>query len=147
MNKDKGFTLVELMIVVAIIGVLTAIAFPSYDSFMKKGRRADAKTGVSIVIDRLERYNAQQSTYTDNFANLNLTGISEEGHYDFTIAVTNGGRDYLVTATPRSTGDQTEDTTTGAGDCTQLTIDSTGLKMAIGALDPTGTDDTIPDCW
>ena len=60
MKKQNGFTLIELMIVVAIIGVLSAIAYPSYQSYMKKSARADAKVGLTKLADKQERFYLQK---------------------------------------------------------------------------------------
>ena len=152
MKKYNGFTLVELMIVVAIIGVLSAIAFPSYNSYMKKSGRADAKVGMSKLADKQERYYLQNNTYTNLFtaAGLNTSNISEEGYYAFSITPTAAAdlvKGYVITATAIATKSQAGDTTTSAGDCTQLVLDSTGIKSAPLSNDEFGTDPAVPDCW
>lgn len=131
MKKYNGFTLIELMIVVAIIGVMSAIAFPSYNSYMNKSRRADAKVGLSKIADRQERYYLQQDTYTTDLGALKISTTSEEGYYTLAVdtADTNG---FIATAT--AIGTQSKDT-----DCKTLSLSSTGLKTATG-------DDTTK-CW
>jgi len=133
-TKNSGFTLIELMIVVAIIGIIGAVAFPSYDSYMKKSRRADAKVGLAKIVDRQERFYIQNNVYTTAFADLGFTdGNSEEGYYLFSITTTNAGnpQDYEISA--KTTGalknSQSGDDDTSAGDCTTMTLDSTGLKL------------------
>ena len=136
MKKYNGFTLIELMIVVAIIGVISAIAYPSYSSYMKKARRADAKVGLSKLADRQERFYLQNNTYTDLFtaAGLNTSQTSEEGYYKFSIpsADVNG---FVITATAL-TGQSTDI------DCKTMSLSSTGLKTATAG---TGGDEN--KCW
>ena len=126
-KQQKGFTLIELMIVVAIVGIIGAIAFPSYDSYMKKSRRSDAKVGMSKIADREERYYINNNAYTTTITDLGFPdNQSENGYYSFAISSTNPRADYTITATAQ--GAQTKDTDTSAGDCRTMTLDSTGLK-------------------
>jgi len=136
MKKNKGFTLIELMIVVAIIGVMSAIAFPSYDSYMKKSRRADAKVGLSKIADKQERFYLQNNTYTNSFAaaGLNTSNTSEEGYYSFAISSADLVSGFIITATAGSS--QANDT-----GCTTMTLSSTGAK------EPNGDPATEKDCW
>jgi len=128
MKKNRGFTLIELMVVVAIIGVISAIAFPSYNSYMKKSRRADAKVGLSKLADKQERYYLQQNTYATSTADLGLANpvVSDEGYYNITVKAGAGTAGFTLSAV--AVGVQTSDTTTSAGDCTTMTLSSTGAK-------------------
>ena len=67
---QSGFTLIEMMIVVAIIGIISAIAIPSYTSYLKKARRADAKVSLTKMADAQERWYLQKSTYTNSVADV-----------------------------------------------------------------------------
>jgi len=62
-NTNQGFTLIELMIVLAILGILASIAYPSYREAMLKGKRADARAAIADVMQQQERYMTQRNTY------------------------------------------------------------------------------------
>ncbi|MDZ7892002.1 MAG: type IV pilin protein [Rhodoferax sp.] len=64
-KHSKGFTLIEVMITVAIVGILAAIALPSYNSAVLKGRRAQARTDLVSLLQQQERFATQRNTYQD----------------------------------------------------------------------------------
>ncbi len=79
-----GFTLIELVIVIVIVGILMAVALPGYQESMRKGRRADAKAGLMDAVNRQERFMLDRSAYTRDMDELGFGAdpmISEEGHY------------------------------------------------------------------
>ena len=124
--NNKGFSLVELMVVLAIIGVLSAIAYPSYDSYMKKSRRADAKIALQAMADKQERFYLQNNTYTTNTANVGGTG-TEKNYYVLSIDSADVNA-FALTATAVAGGAQATDTTTNNGDCTVIQLTSAGAK-------------------
>ncbi len=127
--KNKGFSLIELMIVLAIIGILSAIGYPSYDSYMKKSRRADGKIGLQRMADRQERFYLQNNTYTTAAASVGGTA-TDENYYVLSIdsADVNG---FALRATAVPGGPQAGDTTTNHGDCTILQLDAAGAKTPV----------------
>lgn len=103
LKKSKGFSLIELMIVVSIIGILAAIGIPSYQAQLKKGRASTAQGDLLNLAQRVEQYKT---------GNYSYTGVSAAGVYsagsptnaatpDFNLAVSvqNAGRNYLLSAT------------------------------------------------
>lgn len=130
-NRAYGFTLVELMIVVAIIGILAAIAYPSYRQYAVKANRSAAQQFMMTIANREEQYLLANRTYVsaaDNAAitaNLNLPIPSEtNGKYTFKVdGVSSTPPSYTVTATPVTGSTQESD---GA-----LTLDETGAKTPV----------------
>ena len=144
MSNDKGFSLIELMIVVAIIGVIGAIALPSYDSYMLKSRRADAKVGLSKVADKQERYYLQNNIYAANTSLLGLSNpwVTDEGYYEITVDAGADASGFTLSATAVADGPQTNDDSTGHGDCTVMKLSSTGVKEG-----PVGETPLSDACW
>lgn len=124
--KDTGFTLIELMIVIAILAILTAIAVPIYTNQVEKTRRADAVSSLMATAQELERCFTRTSTYQGC---VSSPTDSEDGYYEITITAT--ATTYDLTAAPQ--GSQTGD------DCGSFTLDHLGNKGDGG-----GTGDR---CW
>jgi type IV pilus assembly protein PilE len=136
-NRQIGFTLLELMIVVAIIGIISAIAYPSYTEQVRKTKRADLTGDLLECSGILERRFTVNRTYGPTAANVFCDSIDNN---DYAITVvgteetnsrTNG---FLITAAPSVDGGMTSDTK-----CTSFTLDHLGIKGASG-------DDTDA-CW
>lgn len=111
LNDMRGFSLIELLITVAIIAILSTVAYPSLQSYVLKSHRPDAMDCIQDMALRLERFYAENATYTDDESLLGYAGngpqLSNERYY--TCAVTNAAATtYVVTATPRQ--GQTADT-------------------------------------
>ena len=129
----RGFTLVELMIVVVILSIIAAVAYPSYKEHVRKARRTDAKAMLMQVAQQQERWFTRKHTYAPDLSALgfvNDTEPSEDGHYNVSISVPGGCSSglvvscYLVTATAVSGGLQANDT-----GCTSMTIDERGQEL------------------
>ncbi len=102
MREQSGFTLIELMVVVAVIAIIAAIALPSYTEHVKAGRRAAALSAVADLQLQQERWRAEHTTYG---ATGNLTMPEASLFYTYAVA---GGATYSATATPK--GKQAGDT-------------------------------------
>ena len=143
-HAAAGFSLIEVMIVLVIIGVLLLVAVPGYQDGMKKSRRADGMRDLMELVSRQERFYAQNSTYTKDIntaAGLNFRPdsgaddptISSEEHYTLSV-VACAGKDaddfdtcYQLRAAPRE-GQVTDP-------CGTLTVDSRGVRGHTGSPD------------
>ncbi len=132
-TAQQGFTLIEVMIVVAIIGILAAIAYPSYDEYVKRGNRTEGQAFLSDVAARQERYFSQNNKYITAVSDIAKLGLSNAnsptGKYTITIAAGGGG--YVLTATQQF----------GDTKCGNLTLNALGEKGR------TGTGKTLEECW
>jgi type IV pilus assembly protein PilE len=131
MNKQtRGFTLIELMIVIAILAIIVAFAWPSYLEHVRKSRRAEGTVHLLELADRMERYYSDQGTYagaTLGPAEADLyVAVSENGYYNLAITVQDNVS-FTVTAAPTTKGNQDDDT------CGTFTLTSTGLTSADGS--------------
>jgi type IV pilus assembly protein PilE len=155
----KGFTLVELMIVVVIASILLAVAVPAYTSSLRKSRRSDAKTALLDLAGREERYlSTNPAGYSANPADLGLPGIgvanpigTSQYYYISVICVTAAGAAaacntpaaastlagpaFVITALPMAGTTQQ-----GDAQCTSFSVDSGGQQFAQGTL-------TAAQCW
>lgn len=103
----KGFTLIELMIVVAVVAVLAAIAIPSYQEYIRRSQRAEARAEVLKAEGWLERFYTENNRYSSNAANNAnttfsgiFTSVPAGGSARYTIGLTVNATTYSITATP-----------------------------------------------
>ena len=123
-KKAGGFTLFELMIVVAIIGIIAAIAYPSYTSQVMKSERADAKAALLETAQNLERCYTEYNAY-NNAACITLPITSPEGYYRIDDDISpRPASNYRLKATPLA-GSVTSD-----NDCKKFTLDNTGAQLS-----------------
>lgn len=133
-RRDRGFILIELMIVVVIAGVLAMIAIPSYQASVIKSRRADGRVALNDTAQRLERCYTQFGGYDADECPIEDEEeiTSQEGFYIVTVAVPDAAT-YTLTAAPQ--GAQADDE-----ECGSLEIDNTGARDITG-------DGEIERCW
>ena len=140
-----GFTLIELMIVVGVVGILAIVAYPSFQDSVRKSRRADAIAGLNQLQQVQERVRGQQPSYADAVATMPgpPPATSPERHYVLavTAASANG---YSMRATASASSPQFADTKCRA---LQVTMDrgsiTTSSLNAVGDLDTTNAN----RCW
>lgn len=139
-STPQGFTLLELLIVVAIMGILASIALPAYQNSVLRSGRAEAKSELLQVASDQERYFSNFNSYVDDATPLNTPVVAgrdrttQNGFYAISVAACGAGaitNCFLATATAQN--DQTADV------CTTLTISNTGARGATG--------DTTNECW
>ena len=142
----KGFTLIELMIAVVIVGILAMIAYPSYTAHIQKTKRSDAKVALQEVAQRQESYFLREYSYAKDLTQLGYPASSHDNLYTLAVTSTPAGcsglkanacSGFSVTATAASGKAQ-------AGDkaCQSFTLDNRGTKAA---KDNTNTASTV--CW
>ena len=137
-RKMAGYTLLEILITLAIIGIIAAVALPSYRASSLRAARAEAKTALMETAADQERFYSANTSYSVNALPLanppQETKASRDGHYQITVAACASGtiaNCFVATATPL--GDQAND------ECTTLTLTNTGIRGATGA--------STEECW
>ena len=146
--KSRGFTLTEIMIVVAIIGILAAIAYPSYQDSVRKSRRADARAVVMEAAQFMERFYTENFCYSNRRTPTGCNGAavalpapltvspsgSAAGTQYYNITLTNlAATTFTLNAAP--TGVQSSDT-----GCGTLSLTNTGAKTVSGSK-------PVTECW
>ncbi|HSV54221.1 MAG TPA: type IV pilin protein [Burkholderiaceae bacterium] len=124
MRRSSGFTLIELMVAVAVIGILAAIAYPSYQDQIRKSRRAEAQSTLMSIAGRQQQFLLDTRSYADSVATLNLNvPTSVSPHYTVTITVSAATSTLpAFTATAAPIGRQVSDK------CATLTVTHSGAK-------------------
>lgn len=135
-----GFTLIELMVVVVIVGILATIAYPSYNRYMIQTRRSDAHTALTRIAAAQEKFFTDCNWYATQFGTprncgtgpasgvLGVNGgLSTDGHYQLAI-VSATATAFTISAGPAPGSPQVADT-----ECTAFTLTSTGAKGALGS--------------
>lgn len=133
-STQRGFSLIELMIVVAIISTIAMLAYPSYSDYVKRSNRSEGQAMLSDAAAAQERYYAQNFAYITtaaNIAKLNIKTTSPNGKYTLTVSTVAGDGGYTLTGTQKFS-----DT-----DCGNLTL------TALGTRGRSGSKKTVEECW
>jgi type IV pilus assembly protein PilE len=147
LRRTDGFSLIELMVVVAIIGLLAGVAYPSYLEQITRGKRAEGKVALLKAAQLQERNYVASSTYADTaglaalfrpgYAGTIYSGedaTSNRGNYVITVVLGNQAQDFTLTATPNAAVNFSDPK------CGNLTLTSAGVQGENGTL-------TVADCW
>lgn len=142
----RGFSLIELLLAVVILGVLAVVALPAFQDQMRKSRRADAFAALAQVQQAQERWRASQPAYATTLASLGLAGLgtaTAQGLYSVAIDAA-GASSYRITATALSTGSQA-----GDDDCQRLRVEmNAGTLAYLSACASCGSTFTATGgCW
>jgi type IV pilus assembly protein PilE len=139
-SAARGFTLIELMITVAIVAILATIASTSYNSQVQKSRRTDARSAVLDLAGREEKLFSTTNAYSAAASDLGYAAVGTpwpinigSNYYNVSVTVGNPATTYVITATPINS--QASDT-----QCTTLFVDQTGLQSSTGSA-------TTATCW
>lgn len=149
-NKTQGFTLIELMIAVVVVAILAAVAVPSYQEYIRKGKRSDGRAMLFDLASKQERFYTQFSSYSGTLVRPTpcsgaacglglIDNTSPENYYTVTLTATPAGcstagtlcTGYTVTATPSGWVDDK---------CTSLSLTHAATKGATGS-------ETVEYCW
>lgn len=134
--NQHGFTLIELVIAIAIVGIIASIAIPSYTSYVTRANRVGATTELMVDAALIEKYYSANNTYDDaTLANINAAAVSENDLYNMSLSNL-GARTFTITAT--AIGSQASDDV-----CDAFTLNQNGDKGAVNS----SNGDSSSECW
>ncbi|OHU86755.1 MULTISPECIES: type IV pilin protein [Pseudoalteromonas] len=131
-NRMDGFTLLEALIVLVILGIVLSIAYPSYQTHLMKAARAEAMVLLLDAANRQEQYFIDNRVYTSTLSDIGVPEKTENGYYSLSVTVNDD--EFEVKAKPIA-GPVKDDQ-----QCTELTINELGQKLSSGS----GTNEL---CW
>lgn len=146
MKPAQGFTLIELMIAVALIAIISAFAYPNYIKHVQRAKRVDAQTAVLEAAQRQEAYYIRNNSYAKDLTQLEYNSSSSEGLYNLALSATPNGctgnhttvcTGFEMSATPVTTKPQAQDS-----ECQGFKVNQLGTKTATDANNNASTK-----CW
>lgn len=136
MQKQRGFTLIELMITVAIVAIIAAVAYPNYVKYIQRGYRSEGIAMLADATARMERYYAQNNSYAaKNLAAIGITAdpaVSASNQYQLSFSGTPTVTTYILQVVPVVNSRQATDI------CGTLSVDQAGFKKS---------SKTAAECW
>lgn len=143
-GRGRGFTLIELLIALAVMAILSAIAWPSYDTVIRRAQRQDARLALLELQHEEERHYLRHFAYTDRLTasradgGLARSGHSPSGQYLLSVTLRADGQGFVGEAVADAGGRQARDQ-----QCARFTVDEKGRRTA---TDSAGNDSTAA-CW
>ena len=143
-RRIGGFTLIELMVAVVVVGILLAVALPSFMDSIRKGRRSEAFTALAAIQQAQERWRSNRAAYTTTLADLGVTSAVTAGGYYTLSIVSASATGYVLTAV--GSGSQLND-----GQCANLGVEmnggAIGYASCTGCATSTFTYAASNRCW
>jgi len=144
-RSRRGFTLIELMIVLAVVSILAFIAFPAYQDSVRKTRRADAAAGLMRLQQLQERHRGQQPAYASAVASMPgpPPAVSPDGLYSLTVEAASASS-YKMLATAQASAGQYGDV-----NCRSLRVTMANGTLTYSSVNAAGVEDTTNAnrCW
>ncbi|WP_297727496.1 type IV pilin protein, partial [Limnohabitans sp. Rim8] len=137
-QRNRGFTLIELMVVLAIVGVLASLALPSFQSQIRKARRIDAQTSLQRIQLEQVRWRSHHDTYALNLNDLGLTSSSGQAY--FQLSISEASSDGFI-AMASALGDQANDT-----DCQRMQLRLLNTAT-VSLTSGNAAQNDAPRCW
>lgn len=143
-SRPHGFTLLELLVALAIVAILCGLAWPSYGPVMQQARRNEARLALLELQYALERHYLRHFAYTDQLetpaesGGLGRSAATSSGAYRLSVALREHGQGYVAEAVAHEQGPQSRDAA-----CMRFTIDEKGVRSA---RDARGVE-TTAQCW